>query len=108
MPHRDNPPNAGGKRCVCMSKMAVSATIRAVSRRTSSSRVHVLPDERSWSVNEGLPVVAGIGPAVIRHERRPPRAARILIVPVVAQFAVEFRVLRQLLPVQFDAQPRTL
>src|SRR3954471_23325994 len=101
MPHRDNPPNAGGKRCVCMSKMAVSATIRAVSLRTSSSRLNVFPDERSWSVNEGLPVVAGIGPAGIRHEWRPARAARILIVPVVAHLAVELRVFRELLPVEF-------
>src|SRR3954469_8672427 len=107
MPHFDKAPNAGGNRCVCMSKTTVSVTIRAVSARTSSIRVSgVFSEEgRARSVNKGLPVIAGIGPAVVRHERRPAWATRILIVPVVAQFAVESRIFRQLRSIEPHSEP---
>src|SRR3954471_16669479 len=110
MPHVDKAPNAGGKRCVCMSKTGVSVTMRTVSRRTSSMRVSgVLSDEGcGGSVNKGLPVIAGIGPAVVRHQRRPTWATRILIVPVVAQFAIEIRIFRQLVSVEPHAESWTV
>src|SRR3954471_20768551 len=110
MPHVDKAPNAGGKRCVCMSKTGVSVTMRTVSRRTSSMRVSgVLSDEGcGWSVNKGLPVIAGVGPAVVRHQRRPAWATRILIVPVVAQFAVEIRIFRQFVSVEPHTKPGTV
>src|SRR5690242_16582467 len=107
MPHRDNCPNAGGNKCVCMSNTGVSATIRMTSRRRSSMRpIGRLSTECPCSVNERLPVIVGIGPTVIRHERRPAGTCRILIVPVVAQFAIERRVAGELLLIEADPEAR--
>src|SRR4051794_13214620 len=103
MPQRESRPNEGGDRCVCMSNTGVSETIRSVWARTSSAR-------RSGSrfgelivvsgTDERLPVIAGVGPAVVWHQRSPSGPRRILIVRVIALRAIEFGVFCQLLPVE--------
>src|SRR6476646_4492108 len=91
-----------------MSNTGASATIRRVVTRTSSARSSgpVSDGGRSNSVNEWLPIIAGIRPAVVGHERGPAGPCRILIVRVVAQFAIEVGVFRQLLAVEPDAEAR--
>src|SRR4029450_2186409 len=107
MPHREKSPNAGGNRCVCMSNTGISAVTCRVAARTSSARAGgaVSGGRRSNSVNERLPVIGGIRPAVVWHERRPAGPCRILIVRVVALFAIEVFASGQLLAVEPDGKP---
>src|SRR4030095_125486 len=110
MPHREKSPNAGGNRCVCMSNTGISAMTCRVAARTTSARSSgsLSGGRRSNSGNEGLPAIAGIRPAVVWHERRPAGPCRILIVRVVALFAIEVLISGQLLAVETDAKPRPL
>src|SRR4030095_5519152 len=107
MPHREKSPNAGGNRCVCMSNTGISAMTCRVAARTTSARSSgsLSGGRRSNSGNEGLPAIAGIRPAVVWHERRPAGPCRILIVRVVALFAIEVFISGQLLAVEPDAKP---
>src|ERR1041385_7305494 len=63
----------------------------------------------SFSVIDGRrAIVAGIGPAVVRHDRRPAGPAGILVVRIAAEAPIELAVLGELIAVELYAESRIL